>query len=108
MSIDDEMRRLVKDAVRDLLRDEFRALAREMAEATPASPFLRIADAAALVQVHPQTVRRWITTGKLPVHGEGRMVRVKQEDLERLLAAAPSGAIDFAARARDLRSRKKG
>lgn len=45
--------------------------------------------AAALANVAPATVRRWVRDGKLAGHHAGRRVRVLRADLEELLRAGP-------------------
>lgn len=44
---------------------------------------LTISQAASRVQVHPNTVRKWIANGELPVYRYGsRIVRIRPKDLE--------------------------
>ena len=44
-------------------------------------PLLTIKQVAGLENVSPRTVRRWITSGKLPAIRTGRMIRVCPDDL---------------------------
>ena len=46
-------------------------------------------EAAALVKLHPQTLRRWIRQGKLSAKRFGKQLRLRLQDLER--AARPVG-----------------
>ena len=60
------------------------------ARSTPMEDLLTLAEAAAVANVHRDTVRAWCTTGRLPSiggdHRGGR--RVRRADLDRALAAA--------------------
>ena len=47
--------------------------------------WLKIAEAAEHVGVSRMTVYRWIRQGKLPSHKVGGIVRVKLEDVDKLL-----------------------
>jgi excisionase family DNA binding protein len=106
VSFEAELRLVVRQAVRDAVREEMRELVQEVAGREPAA-FLRVGEAAEVAAVHPQTVRRWIARRRLPVHGEGRMVRIKRQDLERLMKGGPDeGPIDFVARANALRAKR--
>ena len=48
--------------------------------------FLTVAEVAEILKLNQQTVRNWIDQGSLPAHRVGRRVRIRQTDLERLLA----------------------
>jgi len=52
-----------------------------------ATVYYTIAEAAKLLKLHPQTLRRWIREGKLPAKRFGRQFRFKLEDIEQ--AAQP-------------------
>ncbi len=52
-----------------------------------AEPFLTVAEVAELLKLNQQTVRNWIEQGSLPAIRVGRRVRIRREDLERILAA---------------------
>jgi excisionase family DNA binding protein len=106
VSFEAELRLVVRQAVRDAVREEMRELVAEAAGREPAA-FLRVGEAAAVAAVHPQTVRKWIARRRLPVHGEGRLVRVKRRDLERLMEGrVEEEPIDLVARANDLRAKR--
>ena len=47
--------------------------------------YMTVAEAAEYLKVHVQTIRRWIAEGKLKSYKGERIVRVKREDLDRLL-----------------------
>jgi excisionase family DNA binding protein len=51
---------------------------------------LTINDAAALVRRSPETVRRWVWSGRLKARKAGRHLLVSRQDVEGLVAAAPS------------------
>ncbi|MDN4519606.1 helix-turn-helix domain-containing protein [Mycolicibacterium austroafricanum] len=62
-----------------------RAVRREQPE------LLTINEAAALLRVHPRTVRRFIEDGRLPGYQlGGRVVRVRRDDLTKLLTRIPT------------------
>lgn len=56
--------------------------------------FLTVADVAALLQLNQQTVRNWIDAGSLPATRVGRRVRIRQSDLDQLLAAGETSVGD--------------
>jgi excisionase family DNA binding protein len=41
---------------------------------------------AAMLEVSPKTVRRWIAAGLLPVHRLGRQIRISEPDLAAFIA----------------------
>lgn len=59
--------------------------------------YYTIAEAAALLKLHPQTLRRWIREGKLPAKRFGRQFRLRLEDIES--AGRPSAPLDLLDRA---------
>lgn len=50
--------------------------------------FLTVPQVAARLQVTAQTIRNWIDQGTLPAHRVGRAFRVRQEDVDDVLARA--------------------
>ena len=46
---------------------------------------------AAMLDVSPKTVRRWIAAGLLPVHRLGRQIRVSEPDLAAFIARSRCG-----------------
>lgn len=54
---------------------------------TPSS-YLRVCEVASLVNVSPDSVTRWIRSGRLPALKLGRYYRVRREDALRLLEVA--------------------
>ena len=44
---------------------------------------------AELLHVAPRTVRRWIESGTLKAHRIGRLVRIREEDLQELIDNMP-------------------
>jgi len=50
---------------------------------------LTVDEAAAVLNVAPVTVRRWIATGRLPALRLGRKLRVRRDALERWGSGAP-------------------
>lgn len=49
--------------------------------------YLSVKEIAALLRVHPKTVRRWIAAGTLPATQMGRAWRIKRSDLKACIAA---------------------
>jgi excisionase family DNA binding protein len=49
-----------------------------------ATTYYTLAEAAELLKLHPQTLRRWIREGKLPARRFGRQFRLRLEDIERV------------------------
>jgi excisionase family DNA binding protein len=108
VSLELELRRLIKEAVREAVAAELRDVLAALQVARPVGAgYLRVAAAAEYAGVHAQTVRGWVRDGKLVSYREGRVIRVRAEDLDNLLreTVAP-GTIDFAERARAMRSKK--
>ena len=54
--------------------------------------YLTVPDVAEMFQVNPQTVRRWIWTGKLPHIKVGRTVRVPKSGLDNMITFNPARA----------------
>ena len=50
--------------------------------------YYTLEEAAQLLKLHPQTLRRWIRQGKLPARRFGRQFRLRPDDLEH--AAQPA------------------
>jgi excisionase family DNA binding protein len=50
--------------------------------------YYTLEEAARILKLHPQTLRRWIRQGKLPARRFGKQFRLRAEDLER--AAQPA------------------
>jgi excisionase family DNA binding protein len=62
-------------------------VAAALAERPAVAELLTVKQAAAVAQVAPATIRRWIRTGYLNAHHAGRAVRIKRVDLERFLSS---------------------
>jgi excisionase family DNA binding protein len=50
--------------------------------------YTTLEEAAQILKLHPQTLRRWIRQGKLPARRFGKQYRLRVEDIER--AAQPA------------------
>lgn len=61
--------------------------------------YYTIVEAATILKIHPQTLRRWIRQGKLPVNQIGNQRRLRQTDLEHISRSAvplePTDASSF-------------
>lgn len=78
MTLDDQLRAMIADAVRA-------EVAKQLAAAREPDEYLSTAEAARLAGVAAGTVRRWIREGRLAEHRAGRVVRVRRADLEAFL-----------------------
>jgi len=101
--LDDTIRAIVREVVRDEIRAAFHERssveARRNAGQDAGAGYLSIARAAAFADVAPGTLRRWIRLGRLPARRAGRVYRVARADLERLLAhLAPNEVAERAER----------
>lgn len=85
MSIEDDIRRVVREEVRAAVRE---ALADVGKALTPPvdDGYLSVEKAAELAEVHPDTIRAWIKAGRLVRHQAGRELRVRRSELHAFLA----------------------
>ncbi len=90
MSVDEILRCIVREELRPL-REQLAAIASTV-EHRPDSGgvFVSVKGAAAVACVSVGTVRGWIFSGRLQAHRAGRLLRVRRDDLMRLLAGPPS------------------
>jgi excisionase family DNA binding protein len=51
--------------------------------------YFSVAELAAMLKLHEQTIRLWIRQDRLPTRKDGRRYLVKGDDVARLLAAEP-------------------
>ncbi|MBA2509562.1 MAG: helix-turn-helix domain-containing protein [Nocardioidaceae bacterium] len=51
-----------------------------------------VREAAALAHRTPETIRRWVWSGKLPARRQGNRLLIRREDLDRLLGGAEQTA----------------
>lgn len=72
----------LRDLVRDVVREE---LTRALAERDAPSEFLTVAQAASVARVACGTIRRWVREGRIADHRAGRVVRVRRDELHRLM-----------------------
>jgi excisionase family DNA binding protein len=83
MAIFDEvaLRTLIADEVRRVIRDE-------LANAKTQDPgdYVSVSEAARIASVATDTVRDWISRGKLGRYNAGRVLRVRRTELDELLA----------------------
>jgi excisionase family DNA binding protein len=88
--LEDLIRSILRDELRAAVRDELRSVLEELrvAAPNPEQEFLSVKQAARMAAVSAGTVRSWLQRGQLRRFGEGRVVRVRREDLVRLLAAS--------------------
>lgn len=77
--------------LRDIIREEIRATVAQLQQPTG---MLTVSQAAALADVHPQTIQRALRNGDLQRHGKGRMTRVDADDVRAWLAKPRAAAKD--------------
>jgi excisionase family DNA binding protein len=58
---------------------------RRNGERTPPQQFLTMAEVAAMYRVDRQTIRRFIADGDLPAFRIGKAIRIRRQDVEKLL-----------------------
>ena len=107
MTLEETLRGLVRDVLRDELPGLLKAALPQVAAsgAPVLDGYLATNAAARLAGVRPETIRRWIDAGDLPVHRAGRLVRVRRSELEAYLARGRKMAdqpIDLEKRAREI------
>lgn len=110
-SLDEALRTLVRDVVREELR------ARAPVASAPAQEphhrdevYLSTQRAAKIADVHPATIRDWVRRGLLQRHHAGRELRVHSDELHALMSRAkkaPDQVIDLDARADEILSKAK-
>ena len=118
MTLEQELRDLIRDATKLAIRDEVPAILREHLrqllerEQRPAEQgeALSTVQAARYAGVSPATIREWASAGQLRVQRAGRVIKVRRGDLDAFLArSAPrgEGVIDLSERAREILSGAK-
>jgi excisionase family DNA binding protein len=90
MSVDEILRCIVREELRPL-REQLAALASTVEQRSDnRGEFLSVKGAATIASVSVGTVRGWVSCGRLQAHRAGRLIRVRRDDLMRLLSAPPS------------------
>lgn len=118
MTLESDLRDLIREATKLAIRDEVPAILREHIKqlverderATDRGAALSTVDAAEYVGVSPATIREWVNAGQLRAQRAGRVLKVRRGDLDAFLArAAPrgDGVIDLSERAREILSGHK-
>lgn len=90
MTIEETIAAAVEAKLRPVM-DELRAIRSEM-RPTAEDGYLSIEKAAALAEVHADTLRGWIKDGRLPEHRAGRELRVRRSELHRFMERGGSKA----------------
>jgi excisionase family DNA binding protein len=118
MSLEDDLRDLIRDVTRLTLREVLPELLREYLKPHVDAPRRERIDgtplsskaAADYAGVSPETIREWVSKGLLRAQRAGRVIKIRQSDLDAYLARAGShddGVIDLSERAREILSGKK-
>lgn len=93
-TLDELIRRIVGDTVRDVVRSELAMLADAKLRnvVTVADSYLSVTKAARVADVAPGTIRAWIRAGRLGSKRAGRVLRVSREELERFMSGTLTDA----------------
>lgn len=81
MTLDLAIRSLLRDVVREVVREE---LGGGRSSGSPG--YLTYSEAAELVGVSAKTVKQWAYSGRLATYGEGRIKRVKPDEVRACLS----------------------
>lgn len=76
----------LEEMIRKIVRDELAKQATPANDDAPAGEYLSTAEAADLARVSVYTIRRWVRNGELTRHEAGSRVRIRRDELEKLLA----------------------
>lgn len=88
MSLEETVRALIREEVQRVLREELAGVVAELRPAADAGEqYLSVERAAAMAEVHADTIRGWVKSGRLREHRAGRELRILRSDLHRFLAA---------------------
>jgi excisionase family DNA binding protein len=116
MTIDHELRQLIREATQLAIRDELPTILREQLkqfaearEGTTVSvrgnPALSTDEAGDYAGISPGTIRAKVASGELRAVRVGRVIKVRRADLDAFLArsgARAEGVIDLTARAHEI------
>lgn len=95
MSLDDDLRAIVRDEVRLVVREEIQTGLKAHVNNVPVKmpdEFLSTQEAARIAAVTSQTIRAWMQQGKLQTYHAGREKRVSHAELLRLLKSGSKNA----------------
>jgi excisionase family DNA binding protein len=119
VTIDHELRELIREAAKLAIRDEGPAILREQLKQLvdrradpPADSDQRLSTngAARYAGVSTATIREWASSGRLRSQRAGRVLRFRKSDLDAFLSRAEprgEGVIDLSERAREILSQSK-
>src|SRR5262249_39007266 len=84
---EETVRALIRDEVQRVLREDLPSLLADLRPVShPGDEYLSVQKAAAIAEVHADTIRGWVKAGRLPEHRAGREVRILRSDLCRFLS----------------------
>ena len=91
MLVEEAIKTVVGEVVRQVLREELRAL---QSPPEPAQNLLSLRNASKLVGIRVSTLKQWLRSGALTRYGEGRIVRISKAELLAHLAPKPVVQVD--------------
>jgi excisionase family DNA binding protein len=92
--LDSERTALVKREVRAAVNEALGPMLQGVNSRSPADvAYLSVERAAAIAEVHPDTIRAWVKAGRLPEHRAGRELRVRRDELHRFLDRGAPGDV---------------
>jgi excisionase family DNA binding protein len=94
VQLDSETRRYVAQEVRTAVSDALAPVLKDVKANGPSDlTYLSVEKAAAVAEVHPDTIRAWVKAGRLPEHRAGRELRIRRDELHRFLDRASDGDV---------------
>jgi excisionase family DNA binding protein len=92
--VDSERTALVKREVRAAVNEALGPVLDEVRARGPADVvYYSVEKAAAVAEVHPDTIRAWVKAGRLPEHRAGRELRIRRDELHRFLDRVGDGDV---------------
>ncbi len=100
----------LREFVRSILREELIPLLATVKVERSPDDWMTVEDIAAATKLDPETIYRWVRSGKLHAHKAGRLVRVKRSDFEAAFRASPGQSLtadEMNSKVNDIIARRK-
>jgi excisionase family DNA binding protein len=92
--LDSGDRRLVRQEVRAAVNEVLAPVLEQVRTGAATDvAYLSVERAAAVAEVHPDTIRAWVKAGRLPEHRAGRELRIRRDELHRFLDRVGDGDV---------------